>query len=210
MAPSSWPLSLPMGYVTRAQGVLDPVTSPFGLYEQSIAPQPAMAQATVCDGKLPGYWHILRTTWLLIRAECIGLDASAFTVVDGEGLWDNMSDIDIAGVITPIQDWRAQYGIERYMWDMRGINSYANLWRAYFPQWTTAEAAVCQMKWWDFIAPPQYAGVAIFTWSTNPFWISFDVSGVQAAYLYELHDLLEYWSSGGDMRDVCGEYAWAA
>lgn len=211
MSPASWITDLPIAYAPfLAQSDLDPITSPYGDYEQAIAPRPVGAQAAACGSRLPSYWHLLRTTWLLLRAECIGLDADELVIVNTEGLWDNLSDIDIPGQISPIQEWRARFGLERYMWDMRGIPSYENLWKAYFPQWTPAEAAVCQMVWWDFVAPHQYRGATIFTWSTNRFWISFDVSGVQSGWLFDMHDLLEYWSGGGDMQSVCGDYAWAA
>jgi hypothetical protein len=186
------------------------VISPFGLDEQSQVQRPIGAQnATQCAGSYPPYWHILRTTWLLLRAECIGLDADDITIINTEGLWDNLSDIDIPE-IRPIQTWRQRYGLARYMNDMRGIPTYERLWAAYYPQWSQAEAAVCQMKWWDYVTPHQYAGVTIFTWSTNVMWISFDASGQEDGDLYEMHDLLEYWAGGGDMRTVCGDYAWAA
>ena len=64
--------------------------------------------------------------------------------------------------------------------------------------------------WWDFVAPANYEGVAIFTWSTNRDWMSFDASGLEDGDLYAMHDLLEFWSAGGAMQSVCGDYEWAA
>jgi hypothetical protein len=211
MHPRNWITDLPIRYLPfLAQTDLDPVISPFGAYEQSQSPSLPEAQAATCPGTLPSYRHIMRTTWFLLRAECIGLDADAITIINTEGLWDNLSDIDVPGQITPIQTWRQQYGLSRYMNDMRGIPTYERLWAAYFPMWSQAEAAVCQMVWWDFVAPATYQGVAIFTWSTNRDWMSFDASGLEDGDLYAMHDLLEFWSAGGDMRTVCGDHPWAA
>lgn len=212
MQPQFWITDLPIAYVPfSAQSEPDPIISPFGVYEQSQVARPIIAQAgPTCGAQLPTYWHILRTTWLLLRAECIGLDADDIKIVNTEGLWDNLSDIDVPGVIEPIKIWRQRYGLDKYMRDMRGLPSYENLWRAYYPQWTTAQAAICQLVWWDSIAPENYLGVNIFTWSTNQLWISFDVSGVQSPYIYDVHDLLEQWAQGQDMQTVCGDYAWAA
>ncbi|MGJ3241154.1 MAG: hypothetical protein ACFE0Q_20760 [Anaerolineae bacterium] len=212
MQPANWITDLPIAYRpfgSQTTEELDPVTAPFGAYEASQELAPVLSAQSASCGELPTYWHILRTTWFLLRAECIGLNPDDIEIILTEGLWDNLNDIDTPE-IQPVQTWREQYGIDRYMRDMRGIPSYENLWRAYYPQWTTAEAAFCQMIWWNDIAPEQYIGVQLFTWSTNNLWISFDVSGVQASWLYELHDLLETYRTGADMRDVCGDYAWAS
>jgi hypothetical protein len=211
MHPDNWVTNLPIEYLPfSAQSAFDPVRSPFGAYESSQVIRPLVAQSVDCGGLLPTYWHILRTTWLLLRAECIGLDSSQIQIINTEGLWDNLSDINVPGGIEPVQMWREQYGVDKYFRDMRGIPSYDNLWSAYFPQWSDAEAAVCQMMWWDYIVPENYVGVNLFTWSTNELWISFDVSGVQNPFLYEMHVLLERWSAGEDMRPICGDYDWAA
>lgn len=211
MHPDNWVTDLPIAYLPfSAQAGYHPLTSPFGEYERSQVIRPVVAQSAECGGVLPSYWHILRTSWLLMRAECIGLDSSQIQIINTEGLWDNLSDINVPGGIEPVQMWREQYGIDKYFRDMRGIPSYDNLWSAYYPQWTDAEAAVCQMMWWDYIAPDNYVGVNLFTWSTNKLWNSFDVSGVQNPFLYEMHRLLERWSAGQDMTEICGDYVWAA
>lgn len=215
MHPRNWPTELPIAYLPfSAQSIddLDPITSPFGEYQQALSAldAPILSQSVVCGGRLPSYWHVLRTTWLLLRAECIGLDADSITIINTEGLWDRTDDLNIAGVIEPIKTLEQQFGLSQYLNDMRGVNTYIRLYETWYPFWTPAEAIVCQLVWWDYIAPHQYNSVNLFTWSRNRDWWSFDLSGAEGDYLAEVHDLLIDWSNDGDMQAVCGDYIWAA
>jgi hypothetical protein len=215
MHPRNWVAAAEIAYLpftSQSLDELDPITSPFGVYEQALAAEnaPVVAQSSTSCGRLPAYWHILRTTWLLLRAECIGIDTDDITIINGEGLWDRTDDLNIPGVIEPIKDLERDFGVPRYFRDMRGVNSYVNLWNAWYPFWTTSESIVCQLVWWDAIAPSAYNSVNIFAWNRNRDWWSFDMSGAEGDYLYEVHRHLEYWSQGGDMHEICGDYAWAA
>lgn len=215
MHPRNWVTSLPIAYLpfsSQSLDDLDPITSPFGIYEQAVAAldAPTVAQSALCGGQLPPYWHILRTTWLVLRADCIGIDTADITIINGEGLWDRTDDLNIPGVIEPIKALERDFGIPRYTRDMRGINSYVELLNEWYPFWTTAESIVCQIVWWNHIAPSQYHSVTIFAWNRNPDWWSFDMSGAEGDYLYDVQALLEDMAQGRDMREICGDYVWAA
>lgn len=216
MHPDNWATSASVAYLPFAsQNIdeLDPVTSPFGEYQQALSAldAPILAQSVQCGGRMPPYWHVLRTSWLILRAECLeDIDANDLVIVNTEGLWDRTDDLNIPDGFQPIAILEERYGMQQYTNDMRGVNSYVDLYADWYPFWTAEEAIVCQLVWWDFIAPAQYIGVNLFAWNRNPDWWSFDFSGPEGAYLYDLHELLEYWATGGDMQAVCGDYAWAA
>jgi hypothetical protein len=139
------------------------------------------------SGELPPYWYLRRGDWWLLRADAIGVARPRILLT--EFGWDNLPNIK-----SYIEPLRQQYGLDKYFDDMRGINTYPNVWRWYWPQWTFAQAACEQLKWADMIYPPEYIGFALFTWSTNPHWLQTDFSGRENPQLYELHDCLEDYS----------------
>lgn len=135
----------------------------------------------------PPYWYLGRGIWWINRADLIGIARPQILVT--EFGWDNLPNIK-----SYIEPLRWQYGIDRYFDDMRGVNTYQNLWAWYWPRWSFAQAACEQLKWADRIYPPEYLGFALFTWSTNPHWLQTDFSGRENPSHYELHQCLEDYS----------------
>lgn len=132
----------------------------------------------------PSYWYLRRGDWFLLRADCIGIVRPRILLT--EFAWDNLSNIK-----PQIEPLRTRYGLPQYMFDMRGINTYPSLWAYYFPYWSFAQAACQQLLWAERIYPPEYIGMAMFTWSTSPDWRQTDFSGRENPAMYELHDCLE-------------------
>lgn len=157
---------------------------PFGL-EQMYGAYQFNVSAQSANGMLPPHWHLGRSIWFQIRSREIGAGELQFILT--ESFWDNMSDIGDS-TLQPLRDL---FGLDKYMRDMRGINSYPNLWRFYWQDWSTAKAACEQLLYVDKLYPDFYLGFTQFTWSSNQDWISFDMSGRQAGYLKELHTMIE-------------------
>lgn len=134
--------------------------------------------------QFPPYWYFRRGDWWLLRADQIGVPRPRILVT--EFGWDNLPNIK--PVIEPL---RSQFGLDRYFDDMRGVNTYVNLWRWYWPQWDFSTAACKQLLWADSIYPSDYIGFMLFTWSTNPHWLQTDFSGRENPAHFQLHNCLE-------------------
>jgi hypothetical protein len=93
------------------------------------------------NGALPPYWHIRRADWLTIRAREIGISEDPEYWVTESG-YDNMQDV---GEVFPalVDKWGIAPGYD----NLRGFNSLANVWAAYWPEWTFDMAAFEQEKW---------------------------------------------------------------
>lgn len=137
----------------------------------------------------PSYWYLRRGDWFLLRADCIGIVRPRILLT--EFAWDNLSNIK-----PQIEPLRSRYGLPQYMFDMRGVNTYPSLWAYYFPYWSFAQAACQQLLWAERIYPPEYIGMAMFTWSSSPDWRQTDMSGKENADMIELHDCLERYDRG--------------
>lgn len=136
------------------------------------------------SGELPPYWHLRRGDWFLLRADYLGIQRPKIILT--EFGWDNLSDVK-----QYIEPLRNQFGIDKYFRDMRGVNTYVNVWRWYWPNWSFATAACEQLKWANRIYPPDYIGFNLFTWSTNPHWLHSDYSGRENTAHLELHQCLK-------------------
>lgn len=170
----------------------------FGFEMLNRAYQRSGYTAQSVNGSLPPYWHILRFVWFWIRQDEIGTARTPVLIT--EAPWDHLNDIE--DVLTPLEeDW----AMERYLWDLRGVNSYERLWtQFYYPQWTHEEAALCQLIWLNRIYPDGVLGVTMFTWSSNPMWSNFDFSGRQGNYLIRLHVLIQRQANGEDLwNSIC-------
>lgn len=134
------------------------------------------------NGELPPYWYLRRADWFLLRADLLGIPRPRILVT--EFAWDNLPNIK-----PYIEPLRQQFGLDRYFDDMRGVNTYPELWRWYWPQWTFAQAACEQLRWAESIYPPEYLGFDMFTWSLM--WQQTDFSGRENPAMFELHRCLE-------------------
>lgn len=203
---SSWarPSQLPFDYwilPANAQSVDEDEVLPFGIeqYYEYLSTLPESFEAQTTTRILPPYWHILRSSWFVIRGRELGYNN--IPIVLTECCWDNLGDIgtEILNVM------RSRYGLPEYMYDMRGINSYRNLWSFYWGSngWNTAQAAYWQLAWLDSIYPSNYIGFAQFTWSSNAGWASFDMSGYREGWYGEFQRLIE-----GHRRNVFADTYW--
>lgn len=138
------------------------------------------------NGELPPYWYLRRADWFLLRADVLGINRPRILVT--EFAWDNLPNIK-----SHIEPLRQQFGLDRYFDDMRGVNTYPNLWRYYWPQWDFAQAACEQLKWAERIYPPEYLGFNMFTWSLD--WQQTDFSGRENPAMFQLHICLERYSN---------------
>jgi len=135
-------------------------------------------------GKLPEYWHILRSSWLTLRAQETGLARPVRYWVTESG-WDALSDLGNKGIY---DHFKNKYGIPAPHTSIRGINTLAPIWRDYFPQWTFQQAAYEQLRWLDSIYPDNYVGFNLFTVSGAKDWNT--AAGMDYSDLRELHTLL--------------------
>lgn len=134
----------------------------------------------------PRYYHLRRADWFLLRADAIGVSRPQIWVT--EWGWDSLSDVKQS-----LESLRSPFCVlsGKYLCDLRGINTYENLWGWYYPQWTFAQATCEQIKWGLSIYPPEYIGFNLFTWGVNPMWLQTDFSGRENADMYQLHTCLE-------------------
>lgn len=146
-------------------------------------PVAAALPVRLWDNQLPPYWYLRRADWFLLRADAIGVPRPRILVT--EFGWDNLPDIK-----SYIEPLRQQFGIDRYFDDMRGVNTYRNLWAYYWPDWSFAQAACEQLLWADSIYPKEYIGFMLFTWSTHPHWLQTDFSGRENPDMPALHNCL--------------------
>jgi hypothetical protein len=136
------------------------------------------------NGEMPSYWYLRRADWFLIRADQLGIERPQILVT--EWGFDNLPNIK-----PYIEPLRQRFGIDKYFRDMRGVNTYANVWRDYYPYWTFAQALCEQLKWGDSAYPVEYIGFNLFTWSVNPDWLHTDYSGRENPAMFEFHRCLE-------------------
>ena len=205
-----WPLDLPTAYWPfPAQSAED---EPFGfemLRRHYEIIGDVQAQAAV--ETYPPYWHLRRADWLLLRADEIGVPRPRIILT--EAFWDSLPDI---GEV--VNELKATYGFRDYNYnaDIRGINTYhddrpndshTSLWEYYWPYWTHAEAAMCQLLWVELIYPPDYIGFDMYTINTNIQWRGFTMQNVnnEESYLDEFWALMEGRVTGAEdiWRDVC-------
>lgn len=134
----------------------------------------------------PKYYHLRRCDWFLLRADQIGIQRPQIILT--EFGWDSLSDIK-----PTIETLRWQYGLPQYMFDLRGVNTYARLWAWYWPQWTFGRAACEQIKWAESIYPKEYIAFYLFFWTSplDSHWSHTDFSGRENPAHYELQDCLE-------------------
>jgi uncharacterized protein YraI len=159
--------------------------------QSELWPQASSLPTRLVNGQLPPYWYLRRADWFLLRADQLGIQRPKILVT--EYGWDNLPNIK--AYIEPL---RQQFGLDRYMRDMRGVNTYQALWRWYWPQWSFADAACKQLQWTESVYPAEYIGFNLFTWSTHPHWLQTDMSGRENPSQYELHRCLENYAASSN------------
>lgn len=142
------------------------------------------------DMNYPRTYHFRRGDWFSLRADAIGEKHNPIWLT--EWGWDSLADIKAS-----IESLRSPFCVldGKYLCDLRGVNTYENLFGWYYPQWTFAQAMCEQLKWGDSIYPLQYIGFNLFTWGINPMWLHTDFSGRENADMYELHACLETYAA---------------
>lgn len=142
------------------------------------------------DMACPRYYHFRRGDCFLLRADAIGVARPRIWLT--EWGWDSLADIK-----SSIEPLRNPFCVRnaKYLCDLRGVNTYENLWGWYYPNWTFAQAMCEQIKWGDSIYPDDYIGFNLFTWGINPMWLHTDFSGRENNAHYQLHVCLENYHS---------------
>lgn len=121
----------------------------------------------VLNTYVPHVHHILRSSWFLKRAYDNGWND--IKIVISEYGWDRMPDLTYAS--DNIYEWMTRnFGMPKPYRSMRGAYSYTNVWKHYYPNWSTARAIFEQLKWGDRIYPDAYEGMMLFTWSDGTEW----------------------------------------
>ena len=122
----------------------------------------AQAMAQLTCGNLPSFWHLGRSFWILLWAECtLGIDSSQIKVVHTEWGWDYLSDIN--DVIEPL---RNQFAHPQYKYNLRGWRSLEYLWAFYWGDWSMEEAAYNQIEW-AVDKYPENHSFLLFAWSDD-------------------------------------------
>jgi hypothetical protein len=117
---------------------------------------------TRINGALPPYWHVRRADWLTIRSREIGISDDPEYWVTESG-YDNMQDVSEVFPVL-VNKWGIAPGYD----NLRGFNSLANVWAAYWPHWTFDEAAFEQEVWLDEECyPANYIGWNNFMWTDD-------------------------------------------
>lgn len=163
----------------------------------------SLSANAVGTGFLPPYWHFFRSLWLDIYALEHGIERP--TKILTESFHDHLNDIDRVApdAIQPLTYLESIFGIEQYMFDIRGAPSHCRLYEEYYyPDQTCSQSLFDQYEWWDTVADGTYHSANIFTWSDTRSdsisWKPFNLSGRDSGYdLYELHDLLEEYAIAG-------------
>lgn len=134
------------------------------------APVRKLDEAHVVDGRptrYPKYWHINRgPAWFQLRAADIGVPM--FYIVLTEFGLDRMPDMTTA--MPNIYEWAQNvYGANGHD-VIRGPDSYANVWRHWWPFWSFAEALHAQSHWVNKIYNEYVLGWTWFTFSHADDW----------------------------------------
>jgi len=119
--------------------------------------------APLPDGGLPPYWHVRRADWLTIQWIGMGgTEAPEYWVT--ESGYDNMQDV--SEVFPALVN---KWGIAPNYDNLRGFNSLANIWGAYWGnEWTFDMAAFEQEKWLhEECYPENYIGWNNFMWTSD-------------------------------------------
>lgn len=133
------------------------------------APVQYVAPHTV-DGRqtrYPPYWHINRgPAWFQLRAAEIGVPAM-YLVITEFGL-DRMPDMTL-GMPNIYEVLAGRYGTNGHS-VLRGPDSYAGVWKYYWPDWSFAEALHQQTVWVNGIYNEYVIGWMWFQWSHADDW----------------------------------------
>ena len=111
------------------------------------------------------YWYLFRHVWLVERCKQLGIGIPKFILT--EFGYDDIRNDGNAAVFDKL---KAEYGIERYNRDMRGVNTYQRVWNDYYqivqnntivPQ-DHNEVIRQQLQWWLDVKPDWIVGACLF------------------------------------------------
>lgn len=136
---------------------------------------------------MPPYWHIKRWVWMWLRSQEIGLSKMPPIWMTEAG-WDNMPDVDAATYPSIRMLLANQYGIPEPFQEIRGINSYEYVWRAYWPEWSKAIAAFQQVLHLHKVHGPQVEVFNLFSWTEAEDWKN--IYGFDYSDLFDFHKML--------------------
>lgn len=131
----------------------------------------------------PPYWHLLRSTWLDIRSDALGIPRHKKVIT--ECFWDRMVDIPE----DYFRQLEATFGLphDGYI-GIRCANTLENVWKWYYPDMSLSQVMQMQLEWANDIYPDEYIGFDMFTWSFNTEW---DYNyGCNYGWFEELHELM--------------------
>lgn len=111
----------------------------------------------------PPWWHLFREQWFRLYAESVGIGWHKYVMT--EGVWDDMPDL---GPTHIKEELAAAYGIPLNTQNdpyegLRGPLTLANVWRAWWPQWTPEQAAFEQWAWFHRNLEDACLGMTAFT-----------------------------------------------
>lgn len=135
------------------------------------------------------YYHLMRSTWLQVRAKEI--NALQHQIHLTEFGWDRLPDLTY-GQNHIYSSLENKFGVPSPYTEMRGAYTYGNLWKAYYPQWSTAKSIIEQFKWADSVYPEWYTGFMPFMWSFGGDW---EKAGFNFGADKDLHSLMIEWSA---------------
>lgn len=134
------------------------------------------------------YYHLMRSTWFQVRANEIGAPHHQIHLT--EFGWDRLPDLTY-GQNHIYASLENKFGVPSGYTEMRGAYTYGNLWKAYYPQWSTAQSILEQFKWADSVYPDWYSGFMPFMWSFNGEW---ERVGFNFGADRELHNMMIDWA----------------
>lgn len=148
--------------------------------------------------QVPITYHLLRSHWFQRRVvDVLNLDPVEFVLT--EFGWDRMRDLS-EGQNHIFDALLKRYGASNGHHELHGAYTLRNVWKYYWPNWTTSEAIFEQFKWSQSIYSSDYLGILPFMWSFNDDW---DQRGFNFGADKDLHELMIQWAS--QIRKDAGE-----
>lgn len=143
---------------------------------------------------VPVTYHLLRSHWFQRRVVDV-LKKDPLDFVLTEYGWDRLGDLT-AGQNHIYDALLKRYGASHGYHELHSAYTLANVWKHYWPEWSTSRAVFEQFKWSDSVYSSDYLAFLPFMWSFGDEW---DASGFNFGADKELHSLMLEWAES--LRD---------
>ena len=117
-------------------------------------------------------WHNFR--WVALARRCADLNIEFPKMVLTECFWDRMEDLENDGILAKMDALRP--GGKPQGRD--GLNTQKAWFKRWWPDWTTDQAIIEQLKWCECTYSPHIVGFCMFAVNRGSKWVNYNLEGV--------------------------------